>query len=441
MFSHTKPTRAGRIAAAALPILMVCGLAACSTTADPGSQVLVVQAQAGDEVIIDAFTAAFNKKYPNVEVKQQAVSVEAKNGSNIQVITGSNPPDVAVVPTNSEVYTNLVKGSQLVDLQGVYDNADLVKRYGATLANSLSINGQFLIAPYDAYYYNMVFYNKEVFSQLGIPEPTDHRIGSYDELKSMVAALKAGGVDGLGVGPTDNYQMGWMLDAFLPTVASDDELAGFLGSWKSADGPSTDFSASPFVQSIAQIRQMGADGIFQEGYLGQTVPQAQALFVAGKLGMFLMGSSTPANMQRDGIDFDYDWALLPPIGTARKAQVTNYFGSALAIPVGSKNQDLAKAYIEAALSVEGQAGMIPNQLPIVNDVPSDAYTGLLPQVVSMLDDLAKNDSQPGWTSVVPASMGQVLVDPAIQEMLNGSGTPEEIAASVQKEYESVRSGS
>jgi raffinose/stachyose/melibiose transport system substrate-binding protein len=431
------------LAAAAIATTSVLALAGCSGSGGSTSKSITVQVQTGQESEIQGFISVFKKQHPGYTVKTQTVSQTAKTGSNLQVLTSSNAPDVAIVPTNSQAFTKLTTGKQLTDISDVWKAADLDKRYGSSLSKALKTNGTPYIVSFDQTIYNVVYYNKALFEKAGITAPADHRIASLNDLTSMAQKLKAIGKDGLSIGPGDGFQSSWMIDAFLPTAASPDQLQNYLSSWQSSKTPvSAKYTDKPFVDSIARIQQMGQAGVFQAGYLGQNVAQSEANFIQQSAGMLLDGSYSPAVLKKGGISFDYDWMLLPPIDSSAKTQVSLYNGNAYAIPVRAKNVAGAKLFLRSVISAQGQE-TLPSlgSLPSVNDVPASAYSRLAPQVQGLLADQKQNGGQPGWTSVVPGGLGQQLVDPQIQEMLNGKGDPASIGESVQQELTKLRSGS
>ncbi|MCU1529895.1 MAG: hypothetical protein JWP75_3658, partial [Frondihabitans sp.] len=255
--------------------------------------------------------------------------------------------------------------------------------------------------------------------------------------------LKAIGKQGLSLGPGDGFQASWMIDAYLPTTSTSSQLQNYLTNWESSKTKITaKYTDAPFVNAVAQIQAMGKAGVFQTGYLGQSVAQSESNFVQQSAGMVLDGSYSPATFKKDGISFNYDWLLLPPVDTSKKTQVSLYNGDAYAIPARAKNPTVAKQFLESIMSVEGQTTTTASgSLPSVNDVPQSAFKNSAVQTQEILADEAKNGGQPGWTSVVPGGLGQQLVDPKVQEMLNGNGTPLSIGQAVATELQTVRSGS
>ncbi len=427
---------AGALAAGSL------SLVACSggSGSSGDSKTLVVQIQTGQEPEVNGFITVFKKQNPGVTVKTTSVSQTAKGGTNLQVITSSNAPDVAIVPTNSEAYTKAVDGKQLLPLTDVYRASDLQKRYGDALANSLKTDGVPYVVSFDSTLYSIVYYNTGLFAKLGITPPANHRFASLAELKTDVDALKAAGHQGLSIGPADKFQASWMIDAFLQSTATPSEYQNYLSSWQKDTKVTAKFTDPAFTKAVGMIQTMGKEGIFQNGFLGMNVAQSEATFIQQQSGMLLDGSFSPAVLQKDGIGFDYDWALLPPVTPGTQMKVSTYNGNAYAIPAKAKNPSLAKKFLESMMSVDGQATTVSNGgIPAVNDVPQSAYASLLPQVRSELDDIAANGSAPGWTSVVPGGIGQQLVDPLVQEMLNGNGSPESIGRAAQDALEKFRS--
>lgn len=416
-------------------------LTSCSAGSSGGTakENLVVQIQSGQEPTINAYIDLFKKQYPGVTVKTTSVSQTAKTGTNLQTITSSNAPDVAIVPTNSQAYTEATRGHQLLALTDVFAKADLEKRYGSALADSLKVGGTPYAVSFDSTFYDVVYYNPALFAKAGAAVPSNHRFASIDDLKAAVGKLKAKGYQGLSLGPADKFQSSWMIDAFLQTTTTPSQYQNYLSSWQAGEKVAVKFTDPPFVSAVAAIQNMGKAGVFQNGYLGMNVSQSEATFVQQRAAMLLDGSYTPPLLKKDGISFEYDWALLPPVDSDKQMKLVTYNGDAYAIPAKAKNPSMAKKFLETIMSPAGQSATVASGfLPSVNDLPKSTFSKLAPQVQSQLADVAKNGSAPGWTSVVPGGLGQQLVDPLVQEMLNGNGTPASIGQAAQAALEKFK---
>jgi raffinose/stachyose/melibiose transport system substrate-binding protein len=429
--SRTRRTIVGLVAIATVGA----ALTGCSTGSGSSSaKTLTVQYSSGTDgrYAVNHWVTLFKQKYPGVTVKLQPVTDTADQGTNLQVLTSNEAPDVGVLPLESSVYSDMSKGKQLVPLTDLYKSSDLDKRMGSSAVAVGQYAGTSYVVPYDASYYNVVYYNKTLFDKLGITAPTNHRFTSVSQLNQVVAALKAGGSQGIGVGAADNYQASWMIDATLPNDSTAAQFNNYLSNWQNGVSETVSYANGPFVESLSRVKQLAADGVFQTGYLGATVSAAQALFEQGKTGMILGGSWFAATFKSDKVPFDTDWALLPPIDSSKQMVMNSYLGDAYGIPLKAKNPQLAKEFLGVVMSPAGQqVNLAIGDLPSVNDVPKSAYSALPSTVQSMVADVATNGSAVGWSNVVPPTVGANAIEPVEQEMLNGSGTPTSVGESVE----------
>jgi len=436
------------LTATALTAVSVLVLAGCgNSTNDAGSggkNTITVQQQAGDNNVAMMKSAAklFEAAHPGVTVKIQVITVQTKNTTNANVLSGSNPPDVGVVPTNSAAYSQLVKARKLLPLEDVWSAGSLKSRYGSAIASALTApDGKHYVVSIDSVYYSLVYYNKSLFKKAGITPPADHRIESADQLYSMVNALKKTGKQGLGLGGKSGYAASWMLDALLPTSATRDQLDNYLGSWQSSVKQTATYTDPAFVNAVKQLQDYNRHGIYQPGFVGADTPAAEAAFQNGTLGMTIDGSWQAAAFRKVMKD-DFGWLLLPPVDPSAKTQVTAFAGDGLGIPVGARNKELAKKFLEFFMTEKNLAASVVKaggNLAPVGDMPDSAYAGLDPLVKEMLADVKANGAQSGWTSTVPGTLGQGFFDPLIQSMYAGQATPEAICEKLETQLARTRS--
>jgi raffinose/stachyose/melibiose transport system substrate-binding protein len=441
-----------RLAGVGLAVLVaVCAVVGCSSSKGGGatssssnsagaSGSITVQVQTGGEKEFANFIQVFNKQYPNVKVNTVSVSQEAKLGPNLQVLSSSNPPDVGIVPTNTQVYTRLMQAHQLLPLTDVWKADNLDTAYGG-IAGTLKSAGTPYVVNYHQVFYCVVYYSKDAFQKAGIAAPANHRIASVPDLIDMATKLRANRYQGLAYGAADNYETAWQIDAFLQTSADPGQLANYLSSWQSSVPVQDNYTDAPFTNALGAIQSLAKNKVYQDGYLGQKVAPAEALFVQKKVGMLLDGSWSPSALKDQGLNFDIDWALLPTLDPSRQNKLTSYNGDTLAIPTKAKHAALAKLFLESIVSPEGQATVIKTgNLPSVNTVPATAYSDLPPIVQDELADAKANGSLVGWTSAVPGGLGQQFTDPIAQEMLQGKLTAPAVAAKVQDQLQKTRTG-
>jgi ABC-type glycerol-3-phosphate transport system substrate-binding protein len=136
-----------------------------------------------------------------------------------------------------------------------------------------------------------------------------------------------------------------------------------------------------------------------------------------------------------------DWALFPPVDPAKTAQLDMFYDG-MGIPKNAKNPSLAEKFLKFYMTPQAQALVLKAgiNLPAVDDLPAsaDASDSL---VNAMISDAAKNGTQLGWSSTVPASIGLGSINPLIEKMMLGQTTPGAIASQTQDALSTYRSGS
>lgn len=135
---------------------------------------------------LEAIEAAFTEKYPNVTFENSAYSQGTDYFAQLSTaIASGDMPEIMM--GNPGLYTDLIDGGYVMDLTG---NA-VIEGLGLTQADmgDVSYNGKWYAFPVDFKTWG-VYYNKTIFSDLGLEVPATHA-----ELLEVCQALKAGGYD------------------------------------------------------------------------------------------------------------------------------------------------------------------------------------------------------------------------------------------------------
>jgi raffinose/stachyose/melibiose transport system substrate-binding protein len=432
------------VAAAVAATAVVASLSGCASSGDSGKVTLRFQVEQGDPnlAIAQAWIKGFEKTHQNVTIKPELTSQEAVASTNATVLSGGNPPDIGLIATGTPQYEKLVQSGALADLAPVWKGAQLDTRYPKALNDLLSYGGKHYSIGVSTGFYNVVYYNKDLFKRAGITAPDDHRIASVDDLYSMVSKLKAIGVEGLGIGGKANAPASWMVSALLPTAVSGNAINNYLSSYLPANKVTAKYTDPGFVKVLETLQEFGKKGVYQSGFLGMDNDQTDALFVQGQVGMELEGYWVAQGFHKSNPNLDFDWLLLPPVGGgADETQLTSFFATGISVPAKGKHVALAQEFLQYMVSDQGQVDAIlkaGSQIPAVTTVPESAYADLDPAVKEMVADARDHGVQSGWSTTVPGEIGQGFIDPLLQSMYAGQTTPQEVAQKVQTALEQAR---
>ncbi|MGZ0711892.1 ABC transporter substrate-binding protein (plasmid) [Coraliomargarita sp. W4R53] len=418
-------------------------LTGCSSAASDGDETvtIVVQQQANWSAMMDVLVPAFEEAHPGIKVELSTIDQDTRTTTNTQIIAGNNPPDIALVAGNAPVYLETVVNDQLLDLTDVWEESDLYTRYDPATANALQYGDTPYLVGIAGINYNILFYNKDIFDELGLEAPADNRLASDEELYALTDALRDGGYDPLAVGGANAFQWSWQLSALMQSNSTPEQIANYDTSWNPDVEVTADYTDPAFVDSVSQIQTWADAGVYQDGYLGQDYDTAQALFFQGQAGMLLGGNFTAGATDDQGAGFDYGWFLLPAGDDERPAQIMTYLGEAMAIPAGATNPDEAKLFLEFWMSDEMQADAVANSgfaIPSVNSLDINDLPGVTGVVKELVADGSEFGAPIGWASSAPGAFAQEPAGLDIAAMLSGQMTAEEVGEAQQSRLDEIR---
>lgn len=394
----------------------------------------------------EAVAAAFVKKNPNVTIKWQIITNDAKVGPNLQVLSSANPPDIGLIPLNTNVYTQLLKGKALTPLNGIFAADNTVKRIGPPAAALKQADGNYYAVPNTVAYYNILWTNPLALAKSRVALPKDGFFTSVNQLLSATNACKKAGYAGIAIGGKTNFQASWMFDSMLPSAITPEALVNFINSYDPSVPVTAKWTDKGVVSTLSALGAIAKGGAYQKGYLGMDLDQATAFFTAGKSCMLLGGSWMPGGAFKDETDkgnmkFVPGLATLPGINPGSKSAYNVYYGNAYGVPAKSNNKDWALELLRYYVSDEGQtigAVKAGGFVPATNTIPKAELAALPAGVKLVLAHVAKFGAQSGWTSDVPGAYGQQFLNPLIQRLQEGKITAQEISKRLQAELEKVR---
>jgi raffinose/stachyose/melibiose transport system substrate-binding protein len=386
----------------------------------------------------------FQKENPGVTVSFQTLTADQQSTTNLQVLTSADAPDVASAPTNTTVYTEMIKNHQFLPLDDVWAAANLVKGYGPAIAPTLkAADGHPYSVLYSVVLYGVAWYNKDVFKKAGIKVPANHQIGSMAVLKDWTKKLRAKGYQPMSVGGSSGYHLTWMLDNLLATSAPAAKLTNFVTNFDPKVPVTVSYTDKTFLAALQRLKDMYDAKFFQNGVLGMDQNAGLALFASGMAGMMMGHNLTPAALKdRMRVNLNLSYLFLPQVNPKVRPLPEFYAGNTLEVPVNAKNPALAKKFLTLLMSPKMQAAAIAatsGAAPAVAVPASELTSGGLPPELELFKYASAYGTASGWGSLVPASLGGVT-DPMIEKLFVGKMTTLQIGKALDALLVKVRAG-
>ena len=238
--------------------------------------------------------ASYEEANPGVDIEFQFLENEAFKAKLPTLLQSSEAPSMfyswggGVLKAQSE--TGAIR-----DLTAAIDADGGAWRNAVSPAaiDGLSIDGKVWAAPVQSGLVSF-FYNKAMFEEAGVDATS---IQTWDDFLAAVQKLKDAGLTPIAGGGGDK----WPIHFYWSYLAMRELGKDGFEAAKAGEG----FQGEGFVRASQHLADLGALEPFQDGYLGATWPDTQAVFADGRAAMVLgfenmATASNQANSATDG---------------------------------------------------------------------------------------------------------------------------------------------
>lgn len=269
----------------------------------------------------------------------------------------------------------------------------------------------------------VLYCNKELFEQNNIKIPE-----TYEEMVTAVKAFRAKGITPITVGEKDRWPGMFWQNAFALRAAGAQACQDALAGKASFDTPE-------FVESAARLKELVALKAFNDGAMGLSYDEGNAVFLQGKVPMYYMGNWFAGNITgEDSLVSDKVVCKKFPVLANGKGTATEYLGGAIdgfCVNKDSKVTDaavkVAKYFAEEMAKDLASTG---DGLPTWN-VP--AASGQINPVTQQIMELSKdaNGFVLAWDTFLEGAASEKHKD-LVAEIFGKKITPENFAKEMQK---------
>ncbi len=399
------------------------------------------QHRAADSKVVENAIARFKEIHPEVKINRIARPLEDLKMQIMAAVPKGKGPDILTVNNGETMMGPLVRGNHIIPLD------KYAEKYGwnENILSSVVLDRSRYSA--DGYtlgegnLYAMgfmgelvgVYYNKEIFAELGITIPE-----SLDEFEEVLATIKDAGIIPIAFGGLDDWQFfhlyaqiqGSTLSHYMGADAAQKYLDDIVLRW---DGDAS-FINKGNKEAAAILQDWVEKDYFVRGFSGLNGDDAFPILSAGKAAIFIQGSWYAGDMDKDKFGFF-------PFPAYKKGEKLPPQVGGMMTPLGiskySEHPELAAEFLDILVSSQQTEEIL---------VANNALPAKVPVKIAGLEEgTLKYDLYNTWNKVNESGrLGHYLdwISPTMWDTIGEAGrklmslqiTPEEFVELVEKDY-------
>ncbi|MCK9859357.1 extracellular solute-binding protein [Paenibacillus sp. ATY16] len=336
-------------------------------------------------------------------------------------MTAGNPPDIFEVFGGADL--NLyVKAGRMLDLTPIIEELGIKDKFASL--DEFTVDGKVYGLPFGGYSEG-IFYNKKIFSDLGLSVPT-----SWDQLLETADKIKAAGITPLGLAAKDGWVNGMLWNTVMERNVGIDAINKLVTG-------ETKWTDEGFIKGFTDYATLVNKDYFTKGALGLAYADQGAQLLSGKAAMVFTGSWDANRFTGDeagDLKGQIGYFNFPSIAggagdqTSINASYSNGFGFS-----ANLNEDqvaMVKKFIANFYSEEIQKRTLLEDKVLPSMKLSD-LSGVDPLISDVLTVMANaSTSWKAYDAIVQPAVGAV-VNVGLQELIGKVSKPEKVAKDIQ----------
>ncbi|WP_213814269.1 ABC transporter substrate-binding protein [Glaciihabitans sp. dw_435] len=376
----------------------------------------------------EALNAGFSKKYPNVKINRVTQSFADLKTTLKLALSGDNPPDVIQANQGYPDMGAFVEAGLIRPLNAYDELYKWSSYYPESLLkiNSFSADGSTwqgdnLYGVSQTGEVVGIYYNKKILSQLGVEAPT-----SLADFDADMAKAKTAGIQPMSYGDIEKspgiHLFGVVQAALAGADTVNSLVTGASGAW------TDDVS----VKAAETIQGWSDKGYIAKGANGVSRDDALADFTAGKSAFYIVGTWKQAAIS-EALGADAGFTTLNPEGSDTPV-TTGGEGLAWAVTTGTKNPDVAAAYLDYINdAASAQTFIDEKSLPSVIPADFTPAAGLESDVFNTYKTVTESGGLVPYLDYATPTFYDTLTA-AVQQLTDDQVTPKAFTEILQKDY-------
>jgi len=287
-----------------------------------------------DEQVWQAAAEALQESWPGLEVEvdvSDATEFETRVSTAMQ---GGQGPDIITTRAGESYFEPYGEANMFVPLTDqVPGLADIPE---GTLGQ-VSYGDEVLAVPFASQIW-MFYYNTQIFDEHGLTPPE-----TWSDLMGICETLRETDIAPLFIPAREGWVLSGYVDCIGATVLGND-YAGQLISGEQS------FTDEPFVNLLTRIRDM--QPCFQDGFVGNNVPDMDAAFQTGRAAMILYGGWAASTYAEQAPDLEFDFFICPPDEAGGEQFSYVFVDGGYAVNAASDVQEAALELVKYSATVD-----------------------------------------------------------------------------------------
>jgi raffinose/stachyose/melibiose transport system substrate-binding protein len=344
-------------------------------------------------------------------------------------MAAGNPPDIFEVFGGADLKL-YVKAGHMLDLTPIIEELGIKDKFASL--SEFTIDGKVYGLPFGGYS-EAIFYNKKIFSELGLSVPT-----TWEQLLDVSEKIKAAGYTPFGLAAKDAWVNGMLWNSVMERHVGMDALNKVVtGEAKWTD--------ENFVKGFAAYADLVNKDYFTKGALGLAYADQGAQLLSGKAAMVFTGSWDANRFTSDeagDLKGQIGYFAFPSItgGAGDQTSINASYSNGFGFSANLNEDQIAgvKTFIANFYNEEIQKRTLIEDKLLPSMKLSD-LSGVDPLISDVLTVMAKaSTSWPAFDSITqPAVTAEIGV--GIQELIGKVSTPDKVAAKIQAAQEKANS--
>lgn len=358
------------------------------------------------------------------KVKVITTNLEEYDTKLNALITSNKTPDVFICNPGPHL-TQYVNGGAATDLTDILNNKEKAwyDSFTGGVFERLTYDGKIMAVPTN-FAAACVFYNTEIFAEVGVEVPT-----TFDELIAVCEKIKAAGYDPISCSAGTSWCLSMIAGYLCDREGGPDNLVG-------VNAGTLDWTSETFINAGKKLQQLSK--YFQATAAGDSNDQATANFYNGEAAMLVQGSWAIGQINGNNPDFEEKCGVFQFPGIPGAADPNRMIVKTdnLVMSSKTKSQDASLTLMkyftdETAAKYTAEVG---GKIPVTRaDIDYDKAPKQFSYVMSVLENMT------GTLGFYNESLASVeagkAFDNAMVDIFLGNQTPEQAFQSVQEFYE------